>query len=311
MQFRTIGPPGGGLEVSAVGLGCNNFGRRMEEAASAAVIHAALDAGITLFDTAQSYGDGLSETYIGNTLGGRRKDIVLATKFGWFRNGVPEGGVRAAYIMAALESSLKRLQTDYIDLYQFHRPDPDTPIEETLSALDALVRQGKVRFIGCSNFSAAQLAEALAVTDANNAAPFVSAQNQYSLLNRDIEDELLPFCAERGIGLLPFYPLANGMLTGKYRRGEKPPEGTRLAGGRRGGTLTEENFDMVEKLEAFAVARGHTVLELAIAWLLARPSLASVISGASLPEQVAANAAATDWKLGPEELAGIAEITGG
>lgn len=298
---------GATLKVSVVGLGCNAFGGRIDEAATEAVVHAALDCGINFFDTADIYGgEGVSEEFLGRALGRRRADIVLASKFGMSKGAIPGGG-GGDYVARAVEDSLRRLGTDCIDLYQFHQPDPDTPVAETLEALDRLVQSGKVRHIGCSNMSATQLSEALGASGAGDMASFVTAQNHYSLLHRDIEDELAPLCEERGIGILPFYPLARGMLTGKYRRGEPAPAGSRL----RDRTLSDADFDVLEPLETFCAERDHTLLELAISWLAAQPAVPCVISGATRPEQVAANARAAEWKLSPEDLAEIDRITKG
>lgn len=296
MEFRSVGGAGGdALTVSAVGLGCNNFGRRLGERESRAVIHAALDAGITLFDTAESYGNGRSETFIGKALGVRRRDIAIATKFGW------SGRATARRIVKAVEGSLKRLRTDVIDLYQLHRPDPSTPIEDTLEALDTLVRQGKLRFVGCSNFSGAQIEAARAASRGRGRCAFATAQNRYSLLDRAAERDVVPACADSGMGILPYYPLANGLLTGKYRRGAPWPGGTRLSAGR----VSDAEWRAVEGLERFAEAQGRTLLELAFSWLAARPAILSVIAGATSPEQVAGNAGAAGWKLSPDDLAAI------
>jgi aryl-alcohol dehydrogenase-like predicted oxidoreductase len=308
METRTIGDGAAALTVSVVGLGCNAFGRRIDEARSAAVVHAALDAGITFFDTAESYGGGESETFIGRALGKRRRDVVIATKFGW-----GPGGAGAAGIARAVEGSLRRLGTDCIDLYQLHKPDSATPHEETLQALDALVRAGKVRQIGCSNFSAAQLEAAEAAAAACGTARYVTAQNEYSVLDRGIEDGLAPVCEALGVGILPFYPLARGLLTGKYRRGEAPPPGSRLAAGgdwRVSGTLEQADFDTLEALEGFAAARRHDLLALAFSWLLAQKTVPTVIAGATRPEQVAANAAAASWTMTGDDLAEIDRILG-
>jgi aryl-alcohol dehydrogenase-like predicted oxidoreductase len=305
MKFKTIAGEGTeSLEVSVVGIGCNAFGARCDEAQTAAIVEAALNAGVNFFDTSNSYSNGLSEEYIGKALGARRSDVIIATKF-----GMHEGASRDM-VYASAETSLRHLGTDYIDLYQIHRPDPQTPIEETLTALDDLVRQGKVRAIGCSNFSGEQLTEALAVSRASGFAPMVTAQNSYSLLQRDIEDGLVPVCREHNIGILPYYPLFRGMLTGKYRRGEPAPEGTRLAGGGRGAALLKDDgvFDKIESLEAFAKEREHDILEIAIAWLASQPFIPSVIAGASKPEQVAANARAAEVVLSPDDMAALDAI---
>ncbi|MEN3289277.1 MAG: hypothetical protein V7634_3577 [Bradyrhizobium sp.] len=311
MDIRNLG--GSGLRVSAVGLGCNNFGQRTDLETSRKVIYRALDLGITLFDTADIYANmGGSETVLGTVLGERRKDIVLATKFSkpMATDGTKQGASRR-YIMEAVEASLKRLKTDYIDLYQQHDYDPLTPIEETLRALDDLVRQGKVRYIGNSNFPAWRLAEADYVARAMNVTRFVSCQDEYSLVVRDIEKDLQPAAQEYNLGLLPFFPLASGLLTGKYKRGSAPPEQTRFATTPRlrERYVTPHNEDIVEKLEAFATARGHTMLELAFSWLAQRPQVASVIAGATRPEQIEQNVKAIAWTLNAEEMAEIDRIT--
>ena len=303
METRKIGS----LDVSVVGLGCNNFGRRLDAAQSAVVVDAALDAGINFFDTADSYGGGQSEEFIGRALGPRRNAVVIATKFGSRMEG-QGSGASAAYVRQACEASLRRLGTDHIDLYQLHRPDPQVPIAETLGALDELVRAGKVREIGCSNFSAEQIREAEAAQAGG--ARFVSVQNEYSLLKRDAERDVLPECERAGIMFLPYFPLASGLLTGKYRRGQPAPSGSRLAGGGRADQLSDQNLAIVEELIQFAEARGHTILELAVSWLLARPVVASVIAGATKPEQVHANAAAGQWRLTADELGEIDRIMG-
>jgi len=310
MQIRNLG--GSGLRVSAVGLGCNNFGR-IELESSRKVIHKAIDLGITLFDTADIYGDmGGSETVLGEVLGPRRKDIVLATKFSkpMSHDGTKQGASRR-YIISAIEASLKRLKTDYIDLYQQHDYDPLTPIEETLRALDDLIRQGKVRYIGNSNFPAWRIAEAEYVARAINTNRFVSCQDEYSLVVRDIEKELLPCAIEYNLGLLPFFPLASGLLTGKYKRGADVPDDTRFAKvpGLRERYATPRNEEIVEKLRVFAQARGHSLLELAFSWLAARPQVASVIAGATRVEQVEQNVKAIGWSLSAEEMAEIDGIT--
>ena len=306
MEFKSLGgADASALQVSVVGLGCNNFGRRCDEAESRAVIHKALDVGITFFDTADAYGDGKSETYIGNALGPRRSEVGLATKFGL------SGGASKRRVMTAAEASLKRLRTDRIDLYQVHKPDPRTPIDETLEALDRLVRDGKVRYIGCSNFSGDQLQAALAVSRDRALAPFVAAQNAYSLLDRTIEADLVPTCTAHRIGILPYYPLASGLLSGKFRRGEPPPPGTRLGG--RGTRAVEEilgaDFEASERLGAFAAGRGRSLLALAMSWLACQPVIASVIAGARTPAQVAQNAEAAQWMLTDEERAEVDRLT--
>jgi aryl-alcohol dehydrogenase-like predicted oxidoreductase len=307
MRTRTLGD--GGPEVTVVGLGCNNFGARADLEQTRAVIDAALDEGITLFDTADIYSHGTSEEYIGEVLAGRRDRIVLATKFGKPFEGAPElpRGSRG-YIRWAVEQSLSRLRTDVIDVYQMHEPDPETPVEETLAALHELVQEGKVRHIGSSNYSAEQIEEADRVARDRGLTRFVAAQNHYSLVHREAEDELLPVCERLGIGMLPFFPLASGLLTGKYQRGVTAPEGTRLAAPRFKGALTDKNFDKVEKLAAFAAEAGHSLLELAIGWLASQPHVPSVIAGATRPEQVESNAHAAAWKLSAAELAKVNEV---
>ena len=306
MEKRRIGA----LEVSVVGIGCNNFGRRIDEAATKAVVDAALEAGINFFDTADIYGGGgRSEELLGRALGPRRREVVIATKFG-MKMDEERRGAHPNYVRHAAEDSLRRLGTDHIDLYQLHEPDPSVPIADTLGALDELVKAGKVREIGCSNFSAAQLREA--EDAARGGARFVSVQNEYSLLHREPEREVLAECGRLGLAFLPYFPLANGLLTGKYRKGRPAPEGTRLSDPQRASReLTGERMDVVERLIALAESRGHTLLELAFAWLLARPAVASVIAGATKPEQVRANAATAGWKLTDEEMAEIERIVPG
>ena len=305
MQTRSIGT----LGASVVGLGCNNFGGRIDEAATKAVVDAALDAGITLFDTADIYGGTRSEEFLGRALGRRRDEALVATKFGVPIADERKGGASAAYVARACEDSLRRLGTDRIDLYQLHFPDQSTPIEETLGALDALVRAGKVREIGCSNFSTEMIEESARVSAENGWARFVSVQNEYSLLRRGPEKQgVLDACAKHDVVFIPYFPLASGVLSGKYRRGAAPPSGTRLAGmpaERLEEALSPSTMDRVEALNAWATARGRSLLELAFAWLLARPVVASVIAGATRPEQARANAAAGSWNLTPAELAEI------
>jgi aryl-alcohol dehydrogenase-like predicted oxidoreductase len=313
MEIRNLGASG--LRVSAVGLGCNNFGQRTDLETSRKVIHRALDLGITLFDTADIYSNmGGSENVLGAVLGDRRKDIVLATKYSkpMAEDGTKQGASRR-YIMEAVEASLKRLKTDYIDLYQQHDYDPLTPIEESLRALDDLVRQGKVRYIGNSNFPAWRIAEAEYVARAMNVSRFVSCQDEYSLVVRDIEKDLLPAAQEYKLGLLPFFPLASGLLTGKYRKGEAAPDDTRFGKVQRlrDRYVTPRNEDIVEKLMAFAKARGHSMLELAFSWLAACPQVSSVIAGATRVEQIEENVKAIAWKLSAEEMAEIDKITQG
>ena len=310
MQQRPFGTTA--IKVSAVGIGCNNFGIRLDREATQKVVHAALDAGITLFDTADIYGNrGDSERLLGEALGARRKDIVLATKFGLPMDGSGrrQGGSRR-YVRQAVEASLKRLKTDWIDIYYCHRPDPATPIEQTLEALDGLVRQGKVRHIGCSNFSAAQMREAQDTARAKGLTPFAATQDQYNLLSREIERDVLPVIEAEKLALLPYFPLASGMLTGKYRLGRPMPEGTRLSNARYSDRfLNDENLRTVERLEEFCAAHGRTLLELAFGWLLAKRSVASVIAGASTPEQVRLNAGAIGWALAPDEVAEVDRLT--
>nr|WP_304047111.1 aldo/keto reductase [Jatrophihabitans endophyticus] len=300
--------------MSVVGLGTNNLGMKLDMDGSKEVIDAAFDAGITLFDTADSYGK--SEERLGELLKGRRDDIVLATKFGSDASSRGNGngadwGARGArrYIVKAAEASLRRLQTDWIDLYQMHRPDPATPIDETLSALDDLVRAGKVRYLGSSNFSGWQVAEAEWSARTRHTERFVSAQNQYSWLERDIEDDLVPALEHYGVGLLPFFPLASGLLTGKYRRGEKAPEGSRIQAWGREDSLTDETFDTLEAIDSFAKARGVSMLDVAMGGLAAQPAVASVIAGATSREQVEKNVAAGEWSPTLEDLAELDEIT--
>jgi aryl-alcohol dehydrogenase-like predicted oxidoreductase len=310
MQIRNLGRSG--LRVSAVGLGCNNFGGRIDLEASRAVVHAALDAGITLFDTADVYGEmGGSETALGEILGPRRKDIVLATKFAMPMDAAETlKGASRRYIVSAVEASLKRLRTDWIDLYQQHRPDPLTPIEETLRALEDLTRAGKIRYAGCSNLPAWQVVEAVWTARSSGLAGFVSCQDEFSLVHRGHEAALMPAMRAYGLGLLPYFPLASGLLTGKYRRNAPMPEGARLTKTQRLADryLTDANWSIAERLADFAEANGHTLLELAFSWLLARPPVASVIAGATKPEQIAANVAAGGWALTATELDEIDRI---
>ena len=311
MDYRPLG--NSGLLVSVVGLGCNNFGGRIDLDASRAVIEAALDDGVTLFDTADIYGsDGGSEKALGEILGSRRDQVVLATKFGHQDHDMgygPAAGAKGGrgYIRRAVEASLRRLRTDHIDLYQLHTPDPETPIAETLAALHELVLEGKVRYIGHSNLSGWQLAEADHVARELGVTPFISAQNQWSLLDRDVERELVPAAEHYRVGVLPYFPLAQGLLTGKVRRGEPIPEGTRLAS--RAHLVTERRLDQVEQLRTLADKLGRSLLDLAIGGLAGRPVVGSVIAGATRPEQVRANVAAGAWTPSADELAMIDEIT--
>ncbi len=309
MNLRRLGDSG--LKVSEIGLGCNNFGVRVDQAGTQAVVDAALEAGINLFDTADVYGEQRSEVFLGAALAGRRQQAIIATKFGNPTGASPyQRGASRRYVVEAAEASLRRLGTDYIDLYQLHRPDPDTPIDETLAALDDLVRAGKVRYVGASNFEGWRIADADWAARTAHRTRFVSAQNHYNLLRREAEVEVIPAAERFGLGLLPYFPLASGLLTGKYRRGEAPPEGTRLAanGRRAEEALTPANFDRLDRLQAFASARGKTLLDLAFAWLLARPVVSSVIAGATRPEQARANVAAAEWRLSAEEAAEIERL---
>jgi aryl-alcohol dehydrogenase-like predicted oxidoreductase len=307
MRYRQLGQSG--LTVSVVGLGCNNFGGRIGLEESRAVVDAALDAGVTLLDTANIYGEagGGSEKVLGEILGSRRDRVVLATKWG---NDMGEGpGVARGsrrYIRTAVEDSLRRLRTDWIDLYQLHRPDPLTPMEETLAALDELVKEGKVRYIGSSNLAAWQVADAEWIARDTGGERFISAQNHYSLLERGAEAELLPACVRFGVGMLPFFPLANGLLTGKHTRAAGPAAGTRMEGRR----VRDTTWDTIEALDAFARDRGHSLLDLAIGALAARPPVASVIAGATKPEQVLANVAAGDWAPTAEDLDALDALLG-
>ena len=293
-------------DVSVVGLGCNNFGMRIDEAQTDIVVNKAIDAGINFFDTAEMYGGGgVSEEFLGKAMGSRRGEILLTTKFGY---APPDGS--PGNITKSLEGSLKRLGTDYLDLYQIHNPDPETPIAETLEALDGLVKQGKVRYIGCSNYSGAQLDEARAASTAGGFAPYVTAQNGHSLLDRKVEVELLPACRTHGVGFIPFFPLESGLLTGKYQRGVTPPEDTRMSNERFAGRfLKDESFDAVARLEAFAKAQGHTILELALSWLVSKPEVVCVIAGATKPEQIDQNIAGAQWKLSEDEIAEVDKLT--
>ena len=303
MELRSIGS----LRVSVVGLGCNNFGMRIDEAATGRVVSAALDAGINFFDTADIYGSTKSEEFLGRALAGRRHQAIVATKFGMAVDEQRKGA-RPEYVHRAAEDSLKRLRTDYIDLYQLHQPDPEVPIADTLGALDQLVQAGKVKEIGCSNFSEAQLDEAARATR-SGAAGFVSVQNEYSLLNREPEPSVLPACERLGLAFLPYFPLASGLLTGKYEPGKAAPKDSRLSLSWTSRFTTDRNVRVAESLKAFAAARGHTLLDLAMSWLATRPRLASVIAGATSPEQVRANAAAVNWPLTREDVAEIDRLT--
>jgi aryl-alcohol dehydrogenase-like predicted oxidoreductase len=303
MELRSIGS----LRVSVVGLGCNNFGMRIDAAATDRVVAAALDSGINFFDTADIYGGTQSEEFLGRALGRRRREAIVATKFGMAVDD-KRRGARPEYVRRAADDSLKRLGTDYIDLYQLHQPDPDVPIADTLGALDALVKAGKVKEIGCSNFSAEQLDEAFDTTKTGEAR-FVSVQNEYSLLHREPETSVLPACDRLVLAFLPYFPLASGLLTGKLEPGKAPPQDSRLSLQWTSRFTTEKNVRIAEALKAFAASRGHTLLDLAMSWLAARPQVASVIAGATSPEQVRANAVALNWALTPEELAEIDRLS--
>jgi len=312
MEYRNLG--NSGLQVSVVGLGCNNFGGRMDAEQTTNVINACVDNGITFFDTADVYGgQGKSEEFMAPAIKPHRRNIVLATK-----SVAPMGegpywmGASRKYIMDAVEACLRRLDTDYIDLYQMHRPDPKTPIDETLRALEDLVRSGKVRYIGSSNYTAWQVVEAHFTSKMNGYAPYISAQNEYSLLQRAPEENgLVDVCKQYNVGILPFFPLASGFLTGKYRPGQPAPEGSRLSSGPFASRfLKDENYDVLMKLEGFAQERDHSMVELAMSWLASKPYVGSVIAGATRPEQVAENARSADWRLSDDEMAEIDAIMG-
>jgi aryl-alcohol dehydrogenase-like predicted oxidoreductase len=290
----------GSLEVSLVGLGCNNFGWRIDANGSAAVIDAAIDSGINFLDTADLYGAGQSEEYLGRALKGRRDKVLIATKFG-MKLGDGKEGAKPSYVRQAAEDSLRRLNTDHIDLYQLHQPDPGTPIADTLGALGGLVHAGKVREIGCSNFSAAQLREASQVKGVH----FVSVQNNYSMVHREPEAEVLPECQRLGLAFLPYFPLANGLLTGKYRKGQPFPKSSRAEDGFGPKVFTDENLTLVDGLRECAESRGHTLLELAMSWLASKSVIASIIAGAKTPDQVKANASSVNWRLTEADLAAL------
>ena len=299
----------GSVPVPIAGIGCNNFGRRIDEQRTHEVVAAALDVGASLFDTADLYGDGKSEEFLGRALGDRRDEVVIVSKFGMRTppNGLTGG--HPAWVPRACDASLKRLSTDRIDVYLLHQPDDATPIEDTLSAMTRLVDDGKVREIGCSNFSAKQLEEALEAASEHGLRRFATVQNEYSLLHTEPREEVIPACDRLGIALMPYFPLASGLLSGKYRRGEAPPPGSRLAGSQE--RLTDERFDLVERLAAFAEQRGHTVLELALSWLASQPVVATTIAGATSAEQVRTNTAAVQvWKFEDEDFAAVDEILG-
>lgn len=312
MEMKNLGSSG--IPVSVVGVGCMNFGLMCDQAATDAVVDAALDAGVNFFDVADIYGGpaAKAETMLGKALGMRRQQIILATKFGAKTvggGGAAEGGGSRAYLLKAVEDSLQRLGTDYIDLYQHHFPDRGTPLAETLRALDELVRAGKVRHIGCSNYTGAMLADAARLAAREGLQPFVSAQNRYSLLTRDIEKELVPVCRANNVGVLPFFPLESGLLSGKYRKGEPLPPGSRFAKWRGGGIFASDaGYATVEKLNAYGQQVGRSVLDLAIGWLAAQPFVASVIAGVTRPEQIRQNVAAASWQPTPANLAEISRL---
>jgi aryl-alcohol dehydrogenase-like predicted oxidoreductase len=310
MEYKTLGKSG--LQVSVTGLGCNNFGMRIDKDQTKVVVDKAIELGVTLFDTANIYGGTKSEEFLGAALGDRRKSIVLATKFGvTMGQGPLNGGGSRRHVIQACEDSLRRLQTDYIDLYQYHFRDPKTPVEETLDALNDLVHAGKVRYIGSSNVTGWMVADDDWTARSHHLTPFVSAQNEYSLMNREVEKEVVPACKKYGLGLLPYFPLASGLLTGKYQRGEKPPADSRLAawGPRGERMLSDQNFDIVEKLQAFAAERGKTMLDLAFGWLASHDYVPSVIAGATKPEQVEANVKAAAWVLTADEMAEVDKLS--
>jgi aryl-alcohol dehydrogenase-like predicted oxidoreductase len=301
------------IEVTVAGLGCNNFGRRLNEAASVRVVHAALDLGINFFDTSDSYGNGQSEHHLGVALKGRRDQAIVLTKFGSPADADDPGyrGASPDHVRRAIERSLRNLDTDYIDVYMLHRPDPETPIEATLEALDRLVREGRVRALANSNFAGWQIADADWVSRTRGLARFVAAENEYSLLERSVEREVVPACRRFGLSLIPFFPLGSGLLTGKYRRGQPAPEGTRLSAGPAGARiLTDRNFDIAEGMERLAAQRGVPTGAIALGWLAAKPEVCSVIAGATSAEQVEANVEATSWTPTEEDIAEIDRITG-
>ena len=314
MKLKPLGSSG--IEVSSVGVGCMNFGMMCDQAETDEIVAAALDVGVNFFDVAAIYGGphGKAEALLGNALGTARKDVIVATKFGAKRGGgggADEGGGSRAHIMASVETSLELLGTDYIDLYQHHFPDTGTPIEETLRALDDLVQQGKVRYIGCSNYSGAQLTEAAEVVETNGLSPYVSAQNRYSLLFRGIEQDLVPVAEQQDAGILPYFPLESGLLTGKYKHGEKAPADTRFGKWGGGGIFaTDERYAIVEKLAAYGEEIDRSVLEIAIGWLAAQPFVSSVIAGVTKPEQIRQNVAAAGWEPTADEMEEIARIAG-
>jgi len=305
VQHRTLGRSG--LKVSVAGLGCNNFGMRIDQDRTNEVVNAALESGITFFDTARIYGGGKSEGMLGSALGARRADVVVATKFGLGRGPDDLGGSRR-HITTSVETSLRELGTDWIDVFQLHFPDTVTPIEETLDALTDLVHQGKVRYLGCSNFAGWMIADAHWTSVTRHLEPFVSAQNEWSLLNRAVEHEVVPACERFGLGVIPYFPLASGLLTGKVRRGESPPEGSRLAADHFAHVLHDENFDKLERLADWGDEHGRTLTEIALSWLASQSGVSSVIAGATSAEQVRTNSAATRTDLTPDEITEIAAL---
>jgi aryl-alcohol dehydrogenase-like predicted oxidoreductase len=307
MEYRTLGRSG--LKVSVAGLGCNNFGMRIDQDRATEVVHAALDAGITFFDTARIYGGGKSEGMLGTALGDRRADVIVASKFGLGRGPDDLGGSRR-HVMTSVETSLRELGSDWIDVFQLHFPDTVTPIDETLDALTDLVHQGKVRYLGCSNFDGWMIADAHWTAATRHLEPFVSAQNEWSLLNRRVEHEVVPACRRFGLGVIPYFPLASGLLTGKVRRGESPPEGSRLSADHFAHVLHDDNFDKLDRLEAWGAEHGRALTEVALSWLASQPAVSSVIAGATSPEQVQANAAATRTDLTAEEVEEVGRLVG-
>jgi aryl-alcohol dehydrogenase-like predicted oxidoreductase len=305
MEYRSLG--NSGLRVSVAGLGCNNFGMRIDYDRTVEVLNAAIDAGVTFFDTARMYGGGKSEEFMGEALKGRRDQVIIATKFGGPTKPNDATGSRQ-HMMRSVELSLRALQTDYIDLYQLHFPDPATPIEETLSAMDSLVQQGKVRYIGCSNFTGWMIADAHWIAKTRGFERFVTVQNEWSLLSRGVEGEVKQACEHFGASVLPYFPLASGALTGKVKRGEQAPENSRLANAYFASSLTDANFDRIEKMEAWATARGRSMTEVALSWLASQPVVGSVIAGATSAEQVRANAAATKTDLTADEVAELGAL---
>jgi len=305
MEYRTLGRSG--LKVSIAGLGCNNFGMRIDQERTNEVVDAALDAGITFFDTARVYGGGKSESMLGNALGARRAEVIVATKFGLGRGPDDLGGSRR-HIMSSVETSLRELSTEWIDVFQLHFPDTVTPVEETLDALTDLVHQGKVRYVGCSNYAGWMIADAHWTSATRHLEPFVSAQNEWSLLNRKVEHEVVPACERFGLGVIPYFPLASGLLTGKVRRGETPPEGSRLQADHFKHVLHDDNFDKLERLDAWGDEHGRALTEIALSWLASHPVVSSVIAGATSAEQVRANAAATRADLTADEVEEIAAL---